>query len=490
MGPRLLLPALLALLSACAGPTVRVSYPAPRDAADESVAKALGQVYVIFSPREDEDDLGVFVERLDKALAGRGGSVLAYRTGGPGTDPFTASLAPSSLMRVFLQRGPVQRADFDKEVKSKDSEGKEVSKLVPHVRVSCRLDVALSLSVPGGAAPLASRELSLTHSSEHSKQEARNLSDAAWLRKHAEKLLAQGAFRAAGALPPARSVGRVRPLHVDKDDAVSKDAASRAQQGFWEAASELWARRMEEGRGGWRDLSNLALAAETRRAFGEAARLYKRARESAGSDAEAAKVPWEQIQADLELGGRLVSRSEAAAAWFAQPVAVLPFSDETTSVDGPANLRKMTAQALAKGGYAVLPDDEVDRALRRHGYSQGGQLSRGKPADFAEWTGAKRLVFANVTEFRNVMLGFLGRREVAGDIRFWDAAEGRDLHAASNSSATRSATLDGGEAAGRLLGQLGTSLLENWIGKPLGPESTLWVVRSLRGLPLRPGPGR
>ena len=146
----------------------------------------------------------------------------------------------------------------------------------------------------------------------------------------------------------------------------------------------------------------------------------------------------------------------------------------------------MTAEALARGGYAVGGLEEVDASLRRHGYSQGGQLRRGKPADFARWTGADRLVFGDVTEFRNVMLGFLGRREVAGRLWVWDAAAGAEVYSAEESAVSQDGTLDGGDAGGRFAGQLGKALLEGWLGKPLAAESALWVMRSLQGLPMRP----
>ncbi|TPW19522.1 MAG: hypothetical protein FD126_2604, partial [Elusimicrobia bacterium] len=32
--------------------------------------------------------------------------------------------------------------------------------------------------------------------------------------------------------------------------------------------------------------------------------------------------------------------------------------------------------------------------------------------------------------------------------------------------------------------------LEGWLGNPLGAESALWVMRSLRGLPMRPAAKR
>lgn len=473
---------LLAALAACAPPRVRVAYPAGDSPEDVAAAVALAQVYAVFAEDDAAEDLGAFAARLDEGLRARGGALLAYRAAGAGEDPFVAALAPTAVLRLSLSYGPLARSDFEKEVKSKDKEGKEVVRKEPYTRLHRRLEVAAALAPAQG--PTVVKAVWAEEGEEKNRAEAAEVTEAAWQKRHGPALLKAAAGRVASALPAPRTLTRQRELHVDKEDPVSKDASYKAQEGAWEAASALWAERLEVGKGGWRELWNLAVAAEQRKAYAEAGRLFQKAQEASAGDPAAAATPFAEAAADAARGARLGSRSESAAAFFARPVAVLPFSDDTTSVDGPANLRRMTAEALARGGYAVLDVDEVDRALRRNGYSQGGQLKRGRPEQFARWTGAERLVFGDVTEFRNVMLGFLGRREVAGSLRLWEA--GADVYASEKSVATHEGTLDGADASGRLAGQLGKALLENWTGKPLGAESALWVVRSLQGLPLRP----
>lgn len=479
---------LAAALCACGPPRIRVAYPAGDTPEALAAAKALSQLYLVFPEEDGDHDLGTFAAAFDEALRARGGALLAYRAAAAGPDPFRAELAPSAVLELDLSFGPVTRSDFEKEVKAKDSEGKEQTRKDPFTRVARRLDANFRLLAPG-AEPLE-RSVWVVESDEKPRHEAKKTSDASWERRFAEKLARAAAKRAAEALPAPRALTRERTLHVDKEDPASKEASYKAQEGAWEEASSLWAARLDGGKGGWRELWNLAVAAEQRKAYGEAERLFKRSREAAGADPDAAGSPFAEAAADAARGALLFARSEAAAAFFARPLAVLPFSDDTTSVDGPANLRKMTAEALARGGYAALELEEVDRALRRRGYSQGGQLARGRPEDFAAWTGAERLVYGDVTEFRNVMLGFLGSREVAGTLRLWDAAAGADVYVATRSATSREGTLDGADAAGRLAGQLGKALFEAWRGKPLGAESALWVVRSLQGLPMRPPPKR
>lgn len=476
--------ALLAgLLAACVPGTVRVAYPAGDSPEDLAAAKALSQVYVVFPAEDGDQDLGSFAAALDEGLRARGGAVVAYRAAGPEPDPFAAELAPTSVLSVDLSLGPLERSDFEKEVKTKDKDGVETVRKDPFTRLKRTLTAALVLRTPDGA-ERDSRTVFVMQSEEKPRPEAAKVKDGAWMGRHGEKLMRDTARRAAGALPAPRAVTRDRELFIERKDPVSKDAAAKAFDGAWEEASALWAGRLEDGRGSWRDLWNLAVAAEQRKAYAEAARLYRKAAAEASSDTAAAHVPFSEAAADSVRGDSLFARSTAAAAFFARPTAVLPYSDDTTSVDGPANLRTLTAAALRRGGWAVADLEETDRALRRRGYSQGGQLKRADPADLARWTGAERLFFGDVSEFRNVMLGFLGRREVVGTLRLWD--HGGEVYSVEKNAVTQEGTVDGAEATGLMAGQLGKALLEAWSRKPLGAESALWVVRALQGLPLRP----
>ncbi|TBR24549.1 hypothetical protein EPO15_03855 [bacterium] len=476
---------LAAALSACGPAAVRVAYPAGDSPEDLAAAKALSQLYLVFSPEDGDNDLGTFAAALDEGLRARGGAVLAYRAAGPEADPFLAELAPSAVLSADLTLGPLERSDFEKEVKSKDKDGVETVRKDPFTRLTRRLSVSLRLTGPDGSG-LGSRTVAAEESEEKSRAEAPKVGESSWMGRHGEKLMKEAAKRAAAALPAPRAVTRDRVLFVDKEDPASKDASAKAQDGAWEDASALWADRLAEGRGGWREVWNLGVAAEQRKAYAEAARLYRKAGAEASSDTAAAQVPFSEAAADASRGAALFARSESAAAFFARPTAVLPYSDDTTSVDGPANLRRLTAAALRRGGWAVADVEATDRLLRRHGYSQGGQLKRADPADLAAWTGAERLFFGDVSEFRNVMLGFLGRREVVGTLRLWDAGPGAEVYSVEKSAVTQDGTLDGADATGRLAGQLGKALFEAWSGKPLGAESALWVVRALQGLPLRP----
>ena len=477
------LAALIALLTcACAAPEVRLTYPQPQTPQQEALARSLSQVYLAFS--QPTDSMREFAAAFDQGLASRGGAVLAYAFSPSEQDPAAAALAPSAVVRISLEPISVVRTDTVKEVKSKDSEGKETVSKVPYVKRTARLQVQMAMaSASGGSGP--GRTVSVDFSDERAKESAEKTDDAAWLRKAHVRLMRSAGRKAAGALPGPPLVQRSRPVFVDGKDPASAEARDHAFKGAWEAASALWASRLEEGRGGWRDLWDLALAAESRRVFPEAERLYRLAQEKSAGDPEAAALKFDEVFSDIATAARFLGRSETGAAYFARPTAVMPFSDETTSVDGPANIRRMLAEALTEGGWAVIPSDEVDAALRRQGFSQGGQLKKTTPAKLAAWTDAERVLFGNISEFRNIMLGALGRRTVAGTIRIWDAGAGTDAYSSEKKVETVE-TAGPDDAAGRFSAQLGKALVENLRGKPLAEESSLWVERVLQGLPLRP----
>ncbi|MBI3507640.1 MAG: hypothetical protein HY059_22620 [Proteobacteria bacterium] len=170
--------------------------------------------------------------------------------------------------------------------------------------------------------------------------------------------------------------------------------------------------------------------------------------------------------------------AEGRAAWFAPPLAVLPFSDETTSVDGPVAVRKLLWSELEAGGYEVLPLDAVDEALRPKGFTQGGQLKAAKRSDLAAWTSSKRLLFGNV-EYYHLLPASL----VAGGIELWDAGSAKTVFL-SSATAAMEKSLPGAFDTVRRTSGLG------WTATMLLPtaETVRFVRRALRGLPLRASP--
>ena len=225
-----------------------------------------------------------------------------------------------------------------------------------------------------------------------------------WYAENENKILNAAAARLS-ARYDGREVLRSRPLFRKKDDKGSAQAADLARREKWDEAVEIWTRRLAGG-GDWRDLLGLAVAAEVRKDYSEARYQYLKAREASAGDKEAASVGWGGILGDLavvlDTGTAGVSAGED---WFAPAAAVLPFTDETTSVDGPPMLRVIIRDALKTAGYRVQALEDTDKILLEHGFTQGGQLGAADRAELCKWLGVERLLYGDIKEFGEIMAG-------------------------------------------------------------------------------------
>ncbi|MBI4350189.1 MAG: hypothetical protein HY550_02015 [Elusimicrobia bacterium] len=296
-----------------------------------------------------------------------------------------------------------------------------------------------------------------------------------WYADNEEKLFSAVTARLV-ARYAGRPVERFRPVFSKKGDKASEEAGQLARHDRWEKAEEIWRPRAAEG--SWRDTLGLAVSAELRKEHAAAEALYREAQARSAGDKEAAVVRWAEIYRDLEL----VSSTRAAAGcdgeWFGERTALLPFSDETTSVDGPPLVRQLVYESLKAGGYNVVPLEETDNILQAHGFSDGGQLAAAKPGNLAAWLGAGRLVYCNLTDFGEIMAGVYNRRMIKGSVRVWE--DGGPEYSFEESVVKVKTPKN---FAGGLLGQLAKGLVERIKNKPLAYESGLFSQQVTENLP-------
>lgn len=502
-------------LAACGPSRVSVTYPRPDTPRRRTLSRALGNLYVLIRKPETmkntianrtlkkairallpfgETSFPVdsyhFASKLRRSIESRGGHILAYRVTRDAwrDDPYLRSLEPSGIMVVDFRSLRIKRTKTEKETKRKNKKGEMVTRKARYWKFEALMGLKVELvSEPGGEV-LAEFPVFVKLTDQVTRRPKTEVTRAQWYKRSQKKLLARAAAKAAGKLGKIPSVRLQRALHKDKKDPVSKAALKAAFRDDWERASELWVERYAADKTRWRDVVNLAVAAEVRHEFAEAERLYKKAREAAGPDPEAKKVGWDKTLGELRQALDAVgTRSRASVAWFEAPLAVLPFSDATASVDGPMVLRELVQETLKESGYNTLPLDEVDTALRLQGYSQGGQLKGVRARKIAGWLEARRLIFGHVAHFEEITLGIYGRRRVAGRLRLYDHGKGKytwsgDRPAVNEGPIARS----GGEALGRLAGQLARGMFERIAGKPLGRECAQFARQNLETLPLRP----
>lgn len=277
-----------------------------------------------------------------------------------------------------------------------------------------------------------------------------------------------------------REVLRSRPLFRKKDDKESAKAADLALRGKWDEAAELWTRRLAE-KNDWRDALDLAVAAEVRKDYPAARDRYLGARGASAGDKEAASVNWDEIAGDLavmlDTGTAAVSAGED---WFAPAVAVLPFMDETTSVDGPPMLRVIIRDALKTAGYRVQALEDTDKILMEHGFTQGGQLGAAGRGELCKWLGVERLLYGDIKEFGEIMAGVYNRRMIKGSVTLWDL-KADDFIWSVSPSVVRVRTSK--SFLGGMFSQLAKGLAERMKNKPLAYEAAVFAGKTVEALP-------
>lgn len=445
--------------------------PAAEETALGSLASALLKKSALdFRPAE-------LARRAARALSRPGSKVCAWRVDKSGEDDiFVARIKPSGLLAVTANRPSVssRREERSSVYYDKKKQKQTVKSAVWVYSASLYAEVKL-YSWPA-LEPLDSWADTFSYS-EDRLDESKEAGD--WYAGSEEKFLgvitAKLVARYAG-----HSVDRFRPVFKKKGDKDSEEAGLLAQRNRWEKAEEIWEKRAAAG-GDWRDSLGLAVSAELKKDYVTAGARYREAQARAAGDKEAGVVRWAEIYRDLELASSTRAARGCSGDWFGVKTAVLPFSDETTSLDGPPLVRQLVYESLKAGGYNLVSPEETDELLRKHGFSDGGQLAAARPEDIAAWLGAGRLVYCNITDFGEIMAGVYNRRLVKGSVRVWEAGAPELSFEESVVKVKTPKNLAGG-----LFGQLAKGLVERLKNKPLAYESGLFSRQVSENLPNKP----
>jgi hypothetical protein len=168
-------------------------------------------------------------------------------------------------------------------------------------------------------------------------------------------------------------------------------------------------------------------------------------------------------------------------------VAVLPFSDEVVSLDGPDLIRVSLFNKLKAGGYNVIPLADVTKTLDTHGFSEGGQLTAVRPEKIAEWLNADGLIFGHIEDFNEVNVGVYVKRSIKGKIWMWDRPTKAVIWETQKPIALHRFAINKRDIVLNFLGTLGQSFVERLAKNPLGSEIENFVQQNIEELPLRPG---
>ncbi|MCK5583486.1 MAG: hypothetical protein KAI33_06835, partial [Elusimicrobiales bacterium] len=274
-----------------------------------------------------------------------------------------------------------------------------------------------------------------------------------------------------------------RRVFFKKKDKESEKAYKFSQKKKWNKAEAIWLKRIKE-KSDWRDINNMGVSKELKKEYSAALKYYRLAREKSVDDKEAKGIRWKGIFKDIDfaVSGK-IKPVKNSFKWFDYKVAVLPFSSEVVSMDGPVMLRKMIFEGLKESGYDILTIEKTDALLREKGFSDGGQLTRVDKKKICQWLNVDALVSANVTDFNDVMAGIYNKRIVSGKVSFWSLTDKRNI--LDLSEEVLKIKMPKSFVKG-FLGQVAKNWAEKLKNNPLAYESLIFsreVVGRFPGLP-------
>lgn len=165
-------------------------------------------------------------------------------------------------------------------------------------------------------------------------------------------------------------------------------------------------------------------------------------------------------------------------------LAVLPFDNQTTDLDGPVVARVWFDRRLSElKGYPTQPLESIDAALQGLGITDGGQLRSRSLAELCQALKADALVYGDVLEFGTKTTGFLNVRQVHVAFVMKDCLTGTDLWRAEGIGAASDATLSPPAALRAGLKSLGSQLAEKALGSPLREQTLDMVWNAIEFLP-------
>jgi len=200
-------------------------------------------------------------------------------------------------------------------------------------------------------------------------------------------------------------------------------------------------------------------------------------------------------------------------------VAVLPFRNDTTDIDGPNVMRAKMIEILEHRSYVIKDIKETDQILRdQMGITLGGQLELTTAKKLGETLGVEGVLYGTLMDFDETTTGLYNVKKVRGKFKLVNAMTGQvvwerglgvraeqKMSGAAGSIASIAAkvadardkevpwvTIESSTSEGNNVGKafaigLGTKLLSKAFGKHLDSESKELARRVTENLPWGPG---
>ena len=421
----------------------RISYPSVQP--NQDMRDALASLYVVVKTKSNQkikitnnllksliggshaDINGLLLAKgVAKDFNDKGARVAAFRFLDAKSMEFdlAGKIKPQGILEINLSEPALSISEIEREVEYYDRKTKEKKKGKTRVWIyEVTLNANLKLIAFPGLMLLDKWTAPIEYKEEHN---SKDMNKEVWFERIQEKMFkkVQNKFSSRYFGVP---VLKNRRVFFKKKDKESEKAYKFSQKKKWNKAEAIWLKRIKE-KSDWRDINNMGVSKELKKEYSAALKYYRLAREKSADDKEAKGIRWKGIFKDIDfaVSGK-IKPVKNSFKWFDYKVAVLPFSSEVVSMDGPVMLRKMIFEGLKESGYDILTIEKTDALLREKGFSDGGQLTRVDKKKICQWLNVDALVSANVTDFNDVMAGIYNKRIVSGKVSFWSLTDKRNI---------------------------------------------------------------
>jgi hypothetical protein len=169
----------------------------------------------------------------------------------------------------------------------------------------------------------------------------------------------------------------------------------------------------------------------------------------------------------------------------AEPVALLPFENESVDLSAEDYLYKLAAGRLAAKGYSLIQGEPVMEGLKGIGITDAGQMASATPEIIGRAVGSGLLCYGTIEDFTFQNLGFVVRKSVKLRLKLVSAATGEVLYEGEGTGRDIKVYLDRDEAKKAFVEQMAVKLVQNMLKSPLAKEAEKAVADAAAGLPAR-----
>lgn len=168
-----------------------------------------------------------------------------------------------------------------------------------------------------------------------------------------------------------------------------------------------------------------------------------------------------------------------------EPVALLPFENETVDLSAEDYLYKLAAKRIAARGYSLIQGEQVMEGLKSIGITDAGQMASATPETIGRAVGADLLCYGVIEDFTFQNLGFVIRKNVKLRLKLVSASTGEVLYEATGTGRDVKVYLDRNEAKKAFVEQMAVKLVQNMLKSPLAREAERAAADAAAGLPAR-----